>query len=112
MAEPTLALLEYLRKAGVDLDADFLREGIQLLTKLLMELEVGQQVGAERYQRGEARQTYRNGYRERNWQTRVGDIPLSIPKLREGSYFPAFWSLAGELRKRSSQLYRPLTWKG
>ena len=38
MAEPTLALLEYLRKAGVDMDVDFLREGIQLLTKLLMEL--------------------------------------------------------------------------
>jgi putative transposase len=90
MAEPTLALLEYLRKAGVDMDADFLREGIQLLTKLLMELEVSQQVGAERYQRSEVRQTYRNGYRERQWQTRVGDIPLSIPKLREGSYFPGF----------------------
>jgi putative transposase len=90
MAEPTLALLDYLRKAGVEMDADFLREGIQLLTKLLMELEVGQQVGAERYQRSDTRQTYRNGYRERNWQTRVGDVALNIPKLREGSYFPAF----------------------
>jgi len=64
MAEPTLALLEYLRKAGVDMDADFLREGIQLLTKMLMELEVSQQIGAERYQRSDARQTYRNGYRD------------------------------------------------
>jgi putative transposase len=90
MAEPTLALLEYLRKAGVHIDADFLREGIQLLTKILMELEVSQQVGAERYQRSDARQTYRNGYRERNWQTRVGDVALNIPKLREGSYFPGF----------------------
>jgi transposase-like protein len=90
MAEPTLALLEYLRKAGVDMDADFLREGIQLLTKLLMELEVTQQIGAERYQRNDTRQTYRNGYREREWQTRVGDVVLNIPKLREGSYFPGF----------------------
>lgn len=90
MAEPTLALLEYLRKSGIDMDADFLREGIQLLTKMLMELEVSQQIGADRYQRSDDRQTYRNGYRERNWQTRVGDIPLSIPKLREGTYFPGF----------------------
>lgn len=90
MAETTLALLEYLRKAGVDMDADFLREGIELLTKMLMELEVSQQIGAERYQRSDARQTYRNGYRQREWQTRVGEIPLSIPKLREGTYFPGF----------------------
>jgi hypothetical protein len=33
---------------------------------------------------------HRNGYRERGWETRVGRIELAIPKLRKGSYFPAF----------------------
>jgi transposase-like protein len=32
----------------------------------------------------------RNGYRERAWETRVGTVDLAIPKLRKGSYFPAF----------------------
>ncbi|WP_256672094.1 IS256 family transposase, partial [Pseudomonas sp. SG-MS2] len=32
----------------------------------------------------------RNGYRDRLWQTRAGDVDLKIPKLRQGSYFPGF----------------------
>ena len=32
----------------------------------------------------------RNGYRRREWDTRAGTVELAIPKLREGSYFPAF----------------------
>jgi transposase-like protein len=67
-----------------------LREGIAVLTRLLMELEVSQQIGAERYQRSEKRQAYRNGYRERPWETRVAEIPLRIPKLRSGNFFPSF----------------------
>ena len=90
MTEPTITLAEYLRKVGVDLDGDFLREGVALLVQLLMEAEVSEQIGAERYQRSEERRTYRNGYRERTWETRVGEIPLRIPKLRRGSYFPSF----------------------
>jgi len=90
MTKPTIAFLEYLRNTGVDLDSDFLRESIVLLTRLLMEAEVSEQIGAERYERSEGRQDHRNGYRERNWETRVGDIPVRIPKLRRGSYFPSF----------------------
>jgi transposase-like protein len=59
------------------------------MSALLMEIEVKQQIGADRYERTKERTTYRNGYRERDWQTRVGDVPLKIPKLREGSYFPS-----------------------
>jgi putative transposase len=62
MTEPSVALREYLRKVGIQLDGDFLREGIAVLTRLLMEREVSQQIGAERYQRSEERQTQRNGY--------------------------------------------------
>ena len=90
MTEPIVALEEYLRNVGLEVDGDFLRRGIALLTRILMEMEVSQQIGAERYQRAEERQAYRNGYRERPWETRVGEIPLRIPKLRSGSYFPRF----------------------
>jgi putative transposase len=90
MTEPTIAFSEYLRNIGADLDSDFLREAITLMTQLLMEAEVTERIGAQRYERSEARETHRNGYRGRFWETRVGEIPLRIPKLRRGSYFPSF----------------------
>ena len=90
MTEPIVALQQYLRNAGLDLDGDFLRDGLSLLIRLLMEAQVSQQTGADRYERSEQRQTYRNGYRERAWETRVGEIPLHVPKLRRGSYYPSF----------------------
>jgi transposase-like protein len=86
-----MTLGEYLRKIHVDLDGDYAREGLRLLTELVMEGEVTEQIGAGRYQRSAQRKTQRNGYREpRAWDTRVGTIDLAIPKLREGSYFPSF----------------------
>ncbi len=99
MTEPIIALRDYLRKMGVEFDGDFLREGITLLTQLLMELEVSEQIGAERYQRSPERVTQRNGFRERTWETRVGEIPLRIPKLRQGVYYPGFL----EPRRRTEQ---------
>jgi len=87
-----IALLELLRKCGVDGNVDFLKEALQVLVQSLMEAEVSAKIGAERYERNEGRTTYRNGYREREWDTRVGTLKLRIPKLRQGSYFP---SLAG-----------------
>ena len=90
MTEPIVALQQYLRNAGLDLDGDFLRDSIALLTRLLMEAQVSEQIGVDRYERNEQRKTYRNGYRERAWETRVGEIPLRIPKLRRGSYYPSF----------------------
>jgi len=78
MTEPIVALQEYLRNVGMELDSDFLRERIAVLTRLLMEMEVSQQIGAERYQRTEERQAYRNGYRKRPGETRVGEIPLEV----------------------------------
>ena len=97
MADPTIpighrdgvTLLEYLRKVGVDLEGDFLSQGTQLLAQLAIEFEAEQQIGAGRYERSPERTTYRNGHRERVWETRVGEIPLRIPKLREGSYLPS-----------------------
>ena len=89
MTTPTEAILAYFRQIGAGLDPDFLREAVRVMSTLLMEMEVKQQIGADRYERTENRTTHRNGYRDRDWQTRVGDVPLKIPKLREGSYFPS-----------------------
>ena len=72
-----------------DAEVDVLREGIKFLAEALMELEVSEQIGAGRYERSATRKTYRNGYRDREWDTRVGTVTLKIPRLREGSYFPS-----------------------
>jgi transposase-like protein len=90
MAKRTITLAEYLRNTGIEADSDFLREGIGRLIQLLMEAEVSEQIGAEKYERSESRQEYRNGYRDRIWETRVGEIQLQIPKLRRGTYYPSF----------------------
>jgi transposase-like protein len=89
MTGPTIALKQYLTKIGLDDDAEFLREGEQLISQMLMEVEVEQQVGAGKYERTPERSNYRNGYRERTWETRVGEVELAIPKLWKGSYFPS-----------------------
>jgi putative transposase len=90
MADDRMAALELLRKAAGDGDLDFLREGLAMLTQLVMEAEVSAQIGATRGERvPERRLTQRNGYRERRWDTRVGTIDLQIPKLRDGTYFPS-----------------------
>ena len=85
----TIALLELIRKIGLeDGDIDFLREGLKVLAEAVMDAEVSQLIGAERFERSTERKNYRNGYRRREWDTRVGTIELQIPKLRKGSYFP------------------------
>ena len=89
MTEPTIALKEYLYNIGMNKDADFLRQGVELLSQLLMEVEVEQQIGAKKHERSEERSNYRNGTRKRSWETRVGEIELAIPKLRKGSYYPS-----------------------
>lgn len=84
-----MALQDVLRKAQLEGNVDFLREGAQVLAQALMELEVTQHVGAERHARTPERTGQRNGYRERQWDTRVGTMDLRVPRVRDGSYFPA-----------------------
>jgi transposase-like protein len=100
MAETvSMALADLVRKAEEHGDVDFLREGVRVLTQALMEIEVSQQLGAERYERTGERVGQRNGYREREWDTRVGTIGLRVPRVREGGYVPGWL----EPRKRAEQ---------
>jgi transposase-like protein len=80
---------------------DFVREAVVLVARELMEAEVSGEVGAELGEVApETRVTYRNGYRSRGWETRVGEIELLIPRKRAGqAYFPSFL----EPRRRSEQ---------
>lgn len=87
MTDDQTALRELLAKGS---DATFLREMIGFAAERLMELEVGALTGAAHGERSPDRLVQRNGYRERDWQTRAGTVELRIPRLRRGSYFPAF----------------------
>jgi transposase-like protein len=87
--ELRMTLLETLRKAGLDQDVDFLREGVRVLAEAVMEAEVTQQLQAAPYERTAERTGQRNGYRERQWDTRVGSIALPVPRVRDGSYYPS-----------------------
>lgn len=71
-------------------DADVLREMIGFASARLMELEVAARTGAGYGEKNPERLAQRNGYRERDWQTRAGTVELRIPRLRQGSYLPSF----------------------
>ncbi len=87
MTEDTIALRALLEKGS---DATFLREMIGFAAQRLMELETEGLCGAGPGERSPQRLNQRNGYRDRDWETRAGTVELRIPKLRKGSYFPAF----------------------
>ena len=87
MTDDRIALRELLEKGS---DATFLREMIGFAAQRLMELETEELSGAGHGGRSPERVNQRNGYRDGDWQTRVGTVELRIPKLSKGSYFPAF----------------------
>lgn len=87
MTDKSMNLIEAVGKCG---DTDLLRQLAQAALVKLMDFEVEQRIGAGRHERNGQRSTYRNGYRDRTLETRLGTLELAIPKLRSGSYFPSF----------------------
>jgi putative transposase len=87
--ELRIGLSGLLRKAQLEGDADFLKEGVRALSQAIMEMEVEEHIGAARHERSPGRTGQRNGYRQRIWDTRVGAVELSIPRVRDSSYFPS-----------------------
>jgi putative transposase len=82
MTDDEVALRALLEK---DSDATMLREMIGFAAQRLMELETETLCGAGHGERSDERVKHRNGYRDRDWQTRAGRVGLRIPKLRNGS---------------------------
>jgi putative transposase len=89
MAKDRMDVTSFVGKLLEQDDSDVLREGVKVLAQALMETEVSEQIGAAPYERTAERIAYRNGYRSRNWDTRVGTIELRIPKLTRGVFFPS-----------------------
>src|SRR3972149_2323568 len=89
MATPRMDIMSFASKLLEENDVDVLREGVRVLAQAVMETEVSAQIGAGPYERSSERIAYRNGYRTRRWDTRVGTIELKIPKVSAGAYFPS-----------------------
>ena len=86
--DATAWLSKYL--AGEDGDSDLAREMMKSFAEALMSAQASLQCNAGYNERADERENYRNGYRTRQWDTRVGSIDLSVPKLRKGVYSPEF----------------------
>lgn len=87
MTEERMAPVELLQKSG---DGNSLRSIAEAVLHILMEADVEGLISAGRHERSAERLNYRNGYRDRTFETRLGSLSLRIPKLRRGSYFPPF----------------------
>jgi transposase-like protein len=87
MTDDKLPLADLLSNAG---DGDFLRCVAEAVLQMLTEADVDGLIGAGRHERTGERLNYRNGFRDRTLDTRLGSLQLGIPKLRRGSYFPPF----------------------
>jgi putative transposase len=102
VVESTMDVQEWLRKQLEEASPDLLRAMVKDFAEALMGAEADALCGAPYGERSPERITKRNGYRERDWDTRVGSIELAIPKLRAGSYFPD-WLL--QSRRRAEQAF-------
>ena len=88
MVEHTMDASGWLRKQFEEAHPDLLRAMVKEMAEALMSAEADAICGADYGERSPERVNRRNGYRERDWDTRVGSIELAVPRLREGSYFP------------------------
>ena len=83
MTDDRMALIELVEKEA---DGDLVRAMLAFAAERIMEAEVEERTGAAKGARSPLREVQRNGYRDRDWDTRAGRIALEIPRLRKGSY--------------------------
>jgi putative transposase len=83
MTKTNMDLSELLAKHD---QGDFLRAVAEAVLQLLMEADVEGLIGAGPHERADNRTTWRNGYRERSLDTRLGTLNLKVPEQRQGSY--------------------------
>jgi putative transposase len=102
VVEHTMDVSSWLRKQLEETSPDLLRVMVKDFAEALMSADADAVCGAGWGERSAERVNRRNGYREREWDTRVGSIELAVPKLREGSYFPD-WLL--QPRRRAEQAF-------
>jgi putative transposase len=102
VVEHTMDVSSWLRKQLEETSPDLLRVMVKEMAEALMSADADAVCGAGYGERTPERVNRRNGYRERDWDTRVGSIELAVPKLREGSYFPN-WLL--QPRRRAEQAF-------
>jgi putative transposase len=102
VVEHTMDVQGWLRKQLEETSPDLLRVMVKDFAEALMSADADAVCGAGYGERTPERVNRRNGYRERDWDTRVGSIELAVPKLREGSYFPD-WLL--QPRRRAEQAF-------
>jgi putative transposase len=102
VVEHTMDISVWLRKQLEETSPDLLRVMVKDFAEALMSADADAVCGAGYGERTPERVNRRNGYRERDWDTRVGSIELAVPKLREGSYFPD-WLL--QPRRRAEQAF-------
>jgi transposase-like protein len=87
-AGPSIDVSGWLEEHLAQASPDLLRAMVTSFAQALMSAEADAVCGAAFGERSNERANTRNGYRQREWDTRAGSISLAIPKLRAGSYFP------------------------
>jgi len=72
--------------SGLMSGQDGLAKLVESVLNQILEAQVAEALGADRHERSEERQGYRNGYRARTLYTRVGPVTLQVPQTRDGSF--------------------------
>jgi putative transposase len=100
MARDRMDLTSFVGKLLKEDDSDILRDGIRSLAQMIMDVEVSSKIGAAPYERSETRTAYRNGYRTRAWDTRVGTVELKSPRSPPAPTSRACWTRESAPRRR------------
>jgi putative transposase len=101
MAKTSIDPAQFLHEQLESASPDLLREMLSTFIAALMGAEADAVCGAAYGERSEERTNTRNGYRQRDFDTRAGTLEVAIPKLRSGSYFPD-WLLTRRKRAEAA----------